>query len=130
MVVGLAGCDALGTDCTLMYAPDNLEILLVADVWAPGIYDVSVNAWDCTVTLPATEEPLCDDGLWLEITADGAGIELIDLTDASPANVEIVIARDGAEVFRADVTPVYDETEPNGEGCGTTRYGSAQVTVP
>jgi hypothetical protein len=125
----VGGCQLLGTSCTLMYAPDGVEVELLADDWAPGAWEVEVNGEFCFLTLPDPDDLDCSYPLRLELTEDGAGIQAVILTEQTPALVDIVLLRDGEEVDAVSVEPVYQESEPNGKNCGERSWADEAIEV-
>lgn len=127
----LAGCP--GRMCTDMYVPDSVLIDFEADGFEAGDWEVVVGDHACTLVLPGTEADIeCDsDAIELEVrlTADGAGISEVLLTESAPASLPVEVLHDGAVVFSDDLSPTYEEDEPNGKGCGITRHGSATVAL-
>lgn len=127
----LAGCPERA--CTLLYAPDNVVVEIDADAFEAGEWVVAVEDQACTITLPGTEaDVVCTEGatpLYLSLSADGTRITQAMLTEAAPASVEVEILHDGAVVFADALSPVYTEDEPNGEGCGVSRYGTVSLSL-
>lgn len=123
------GCSLIGQSCTLLYAPDGVMVTLLADGWAPGLYEVEVNGEFCFVTLPGAEDLDCSVPLQLMLDDDATGIEAVMLTEETPGTVDIVLLRDGEPVDAVTVEPAYEESEPNGKGCGTRAWAEEEVEV-
>lgn len=119
-----------GLTCNLMYAPDNVEVEVSASSWEPGAYEVEAMDEICSFVLPADGGPSCTGTvLGVELTDDGSGIAHITLYEAAPDAFDLVIRVDGAELLVEEVVPTYTEDEPNGEGCGVRRSGTATVAL-
>jgi hypothetical protein len=131
LLPALTGCPQQA--CTLLYAPDNVVVDVQSDAFAEGEWVVSVGDAACTVTLPGTESDMvCTEGvqqLYLTLSADGTAITEAMLRESAPASLDIEILHDGAVVFSDAVSPTYTEEEPNGEGCGVSRFGTAAISL-
>ncbi len=124
----LAACTS--QTCTLMHAPDNVDVQLVADSWAPGTYEVEALGEICTVVLPAVTDPSCSGTvLGLALSEDDSGLASVTLWEAAPDAFDLTIRLDGVELLSEEVVPSYVEDEPNGEGCGIRRSGTASISL-
>ena len=113
--------------------------------WSPGTYNVTVIAdgatASCEVTLPLgpcqTSSMACTGVRDWEVQYGGCALPpeqhaLYGVTfwRATPANVQVVVRRDGQQVGAGTFTPTYQTSQPNGPGCGPTCYGAPAATIP
>lgn len=125
----LAGCE-LGQSCTLMYAPSFVQVELLADEWPEGLWEIEALGASCTGELPDTQSWECPEGaLTVELSDDGTALLAFQLQDQAPDSFEVTIRHDGVEVVTATIVPDYVEDEPNGEGCGVRRSGTAELDL-
>ena len=81
------------------------------------------------MTLPGAEDLDCSVPLQLILDDDATGIEAVMLTEETPGTVDIVLLRDGEPIDAVTVEPTYEESEPNGKGCGTRAWAAEEVEV-
>jgi hypothetical protein len=127
----LAGCPEQA--CTLLYAPDHVVVEFQADAFDAGEWQVDVGGQSCTITLPGTDADIvCTsdaEALYLTLNSAGTAITEAMLTEAAPASLVVEVSRDGAVVASETLSPVYEEFEPNGEGCGVSQAGAASLDL-
>lgn len=133
-VLALSGCPALEEhDCTLMYVPDQLNVSFDAASWPAGVTTVTISGdvtATCTVTLPGDTDGSCDvQDISIMNNDAGDALSALSFFAMSPANVTIVIDVDGTEIASETLTPTYEVSEPNGEGCGETHSASVTMIV-
>lgn len=146
----IAACNkpSSGPVCTEIGCVDGLQVELTkAGPWAPGRYTFTFAldgaAVTCAGSLPLkpceagpslTCEPagrvrIGESGCALEPAAHGFSDILVPRS--APARVDLAIARDGAELQRATLTPTYAVVRPNGPRCAPEcRSARASVAVP
>lgn len=148
LLLALASCSQAGPDgaCTEIGCQNGLHLTWDQGPWKPGPYTIEVTLDGTKVTcegkLPL---PACDAGPGFKCTP-GASLRLgesgcalppeqhglggIDI-DTMPAQVRIVVRRDGVEVGAQEITPKYQESRPNGPQCEPVcRQASATLTLP
>lgn len=119
--------------CTLMYAPDNLEIVLNPTLADVGSWEIVLEGdleASCAVVLPLVEGEVatCDKNeVNLLISEAGDAIEGISLFGYAPESLTVSFSLDGTLVSSHDLEPEYDVDEPNGEGCGERHSGVVEI---
>jgi hypothetical protein len=144
-VLGLAlvcmaqvGCST--KECTLIGCGPRFEVRFMpaAGKWSAGTYTVAVTAdgtaGSCVATLPfpscqvapectgSRDWYLLDSGCAL--APDQHGISGLVFGMSTPANVAVVVTRDGQQLADGVFTPTYESSQPNGPGCGDTCFGA------
>lgn len=127
---GIATAPA-GRACTQIGCQDGLVIrVLPAEAWPHGEYRFDIEQDGarvvCTGTLPlpscdrralacdAAEPVITESGCALEPAAHAFGDVMFATT---PAEVAVVVTRDGKQVGAGRWRPVYQTIQPNGPGC-------------
>jgi len=125
-----------GHACTDIGCVDGLHVTLAPSggLWTKGHYTFEITTPLGTTTCEgALPLPACEAGRALSCSGppvsigesgcalppDQHGFASIDLA-SGPADVTIVIRKDGAELVRKSITPGYRVTSPNGPDCEPT----------
>ncbi|XXX74016.1 hypothetical protein WMF30_40855 [Sorangium sp. So ce134] len=132
-------------DCTNIGCIDGFSLRLMANQpWTAGAYRFVIIA-DGETTTCEGKLPLPDCAAGPALTCSGPrlligesgcalppsahGFSEIQMSSA-PRQVAVEISRDGATVAKADFTPAYVESRPNGPGCEPVcRSASATLSV-
>jgi hypothetical protein len=131
------GCDLVGQECNLMYAPDMLSLELIhvplSETGATIFALVGSDGEGLTCRLEAPEDTsgTCSEGndLFLERSGDTVTLSLWEFT---PSSVELSLLHeieDGVVKGSWTITPDYTEDEPNGEGCGFRSSATESVDL-
>lgn len=135
-----SACDMLdaGQSCNAMKPYCAVDVDLSSADWQPGTYTFEMKAGDvqysCTETLPWSEgtypQPCSDGPMSLDGWAYDSHVwpRKLALLDERPSKVELRILRDGVELVSETLRPSYEESEPNGEGCGVCSNANERVS--
>jgi hypothetical protein len=144
----VASCSQTIADqaCTDIGCQNGLRLTWDQGSWKPGAYTVEATLDGIKVTCEG-KLPLaaCDSGPTfhcspsapLRVGESGCalpeaqhGLSGIDI-DAAPAQVRIVVKRDGVEVSAQELTPKYTDSRPNGPQCEPVCHqASATLAFP
>jgi hypothetical protein len=131
----LTGC---GLSCTLMYAPSQVDVAFDGpDAWPPDTYTIELQGYTqdamCVLDLPADERDVqhCTSNVFeLGLDDEGDAVASIHVFEFAPDGFRVTVAGDHEGIdATADFTPDYDESEPNGNGCGVQRTAALTMAV-
>jgi len=127
-ILNLLGCGALGVNCNMMYAPDMLTIEITDEAGWSGDVVATVTGDGATIDCSFSDDGFgnCSDGSNVFVTEDQMTLMLWEFT---PDVADFSLSIDGVDVFAEALEPVYDEDEPNGQGCGVRSYATVQVSL-
>lgn len=141
LVSTLSAC--AGMACTEIGYNDVVNLTVEADegFWQEGDWEVTVDTFTCTFTLPSDEAELaCEEdaqflGLTVFFSEDGTEVEAIrasyqPLVEPAPETLDITLLQGEEVAFSGSISPDYDKSEPNGEGCGFQQSGEETLTLP
>jgi hypothetical protein len=130
-------CAVAGSFCTDMGCSGTLELTIVADSWAEGDYQVTMDVGGdylerCRFTIPLGEpNPEAGSSCWEAPTFDGTRLTVFMPTpmDDSLVEVDVALLVDEAVVVEETVAPEWGEPAyPNGEECDAG-YGCLSGTA-
>ncbi len=144
----VAACSQTMADpaCTDIGCQNGLRLTWPQGPWKPGAYSVEVTLDGTKVTCEG-QLPLaacdsgptfhCSSGASLRLGESGCalppaqhGLAGIDI-DTAPAQVRIVVRRDGVEVSAQELAPKYTDSRPNGPQCEPVCHqASAELPLP
>ena len=127
------GCDLVGQECNLMYAPDTLILVLEnAPLSTTGATFFQVEGGGeiitCSLESPEETSGSCEGTGDRYLERDGDTVTLT-LWEFVPEKATVTVFHDDAEVGSWSVTPSYDVDEPNGEGCGERSFAEESLDL-
>ena len=134
------GNDSIGGACTEIGCIDGLTVDFAPPLMGKGTYtfDVTVDgtAYSCDATIPLEgSSTVCGTGGVVSIFLSGTELDpskqqLPGLhVEGTPKSVQIQVHRDKALVADADLSPKYQEVQPNGPDCPPTCHSAAVDVV-
>ena len=129
-----------GDACTEIGCIDGLTVNFQPALMGKGTYtfDVTVDgtAYSCDAAIPlAGSSTVCGTGGVVSIFLSGTELDPSEQSlpglhvEGTPKSVKIHVERDRDPVADADLSPTYQELQPNGPDCPPTCH-SAAVDVP
>jgi hypothetical protein len=128
----LAGCAGGDTVCTDIGWFDQLTLTFAEPLAEPGDWTFRVtseNGPTREVSGSIPEDTGTYGGESILIVYDDDAIGGLELYDFTPRHVDVRVLHDGEDYGNGGADPVYTESEPNGEGCGIQRIGTATITL-
>jgi len=131
------GDDSNGGDaCTEMGCIDGLTVSFEPALMGKGTYtfDVTVDgtAYSCDAAIPLEgSSTVCGTGGVVSIFLSGTELDPSEQSlpglhvEGTPKSVQIQVHRDKALVADADLSPKYQEVQPNGPDCPPTCHSAA-----
>lgn len=132
------GSDSMGGGdaCTEIGCIDGLSVTFEPALAGKGTYtfDVTVDgtAYSCDATIPLEgSSTVCGTGGVVSIYLSGSELDPSDQSlpglhvEGTPKSVRIQVHRDKALVADADLSPKYQEVQPNGPDCPPTCHSAA-----
>ena len=133
LFVLLAACSGDGTTCTDIGWFDELTLTFAEPLVDPGGWTIRVTSENGPTREVTTSIPEGDTGgvpeTSIRVVWAGDAIGGVELDDFTPRHVDVRVLHDGEEFGSGGADPVYEESEPNGPGCGTQRIGTATITL-
>lgn len=128
----LTGCSET---CNGLFPREAVQVTFADADWAPGDYVLTLSGGDitgnCALTLPADPVDVVCTGMdAVGLSADGATIEWFEVWHLESEQVTLTITRDDADWVEQTLTPDYEVTEPNGEGCGEAYNATVGAVLP
>ena len=128
--------DSIGPVCTEMGCIDGLSVTFDPPLMGKGTYtfDVTVDgaAYSCDATIPLEgSSTVCGTGGVVSIFLSGTELDPSQQSlpglhvEGTPKSVQIQVHRDKALVADADLSPKYQELQPNGPDCPPTCHSAA-----
>lgn len=138
LVVAGCGDDEAPTAllCSLNYVPCYLHVDLVSDVWEAGTYRFVLrgDAYSAVcvgeVAQEADQMSCTSEAVKAYAVRDEARVpvwQALVRFEFSPREVEITVIKDDVELGSRSFRPRYEETEPNGKGCGICRNATVSL---
>jgi hypothetical protein len=121
LLVFVSGCDLLpGRSCTLMGCSDALSVVLSPqEPLADGAWEVEVSAEDGSSELCAFEMEggAVTSGDCMASGTEGSSEVQVDFVVVE-GDLAVEVRHEGEVVHTEEVSPVYEEMQPNGPECG------------
>jgi hypothetical protein len=142
----VGGCETQGKLCTLIGCVSGFQVNFQpgGGSWGPGRYQIEVTAdgasGACEVTLPLApcggpSSTCIGQRSWLlgesgcALPSDQHAISGITFSMSAPAQVDVIVRRDGRQVASGSFAPAYTTSQPNGPGCEPTCRQAPPATL-
>lgn len=145
VVVGLAISNTqCGNDCTEIGCSTAATLRLDQPLEEPGAYRISVDIGDeeevCSAVLPMAKSPQCSANLSIfglgreekaeDVISESAACNIAGVSvNGHFEHIKLTIEKDEATIVSREIDLKYEETEPNGPGCGVCLQADTSVTM-